>query len=315
MLHAPRTTSGAASVLSREVAAPRARAGAAIRFAGGSKGFSARRLRRHAETVALWLVLAAGAAVMIFPVYWMFATAVRPKDEIFSGAAGLFPSAFVWSNFSEAIQRMPFLHWAMNSAVIAIVAVAITVSLNLLCGYAFAKFRFAGRNLLFIAVVSALMIPIQVILVPLFLVISQLGLLSSYWGVILPRAAEAFGIFMVRQFMVSIPDELLEAARIDGASELSIFLKIVVPLSKPIIAVLVIFTFMWRWNDFALPLVVLMDQDSYTVQLGLNILKGQYNTEWTNIMAIALLSLSPMLIIFAFFQRYFVQGIAATGLK
>jgi ABC-type glycerol-3-phosphate transport system permease component len=315
MLRFAEPTSSPATALARKGAARRAAAGTAISSSGGRRALSRQRLLRRAETAALWLVLAGGAAVMIFPVYWMFATAVRPKAEVFSGAAGLFPSALVWSNFGEAINRMPFLHWAMNSAVIAVVAVAITVTLNLLCGYAFAKFRFAGRDILFIAVLSALMIPIQVILVPLFLVISELGLLSNYWGVILPRAAEAFGIFMVRQFMVSIPDELLEAARLDGASELSIFLRVVVPLSKPIIAVLVIFTFMWRWNDFALPLVVLMDQDTYTVQLGLNILKGQYNTEWTNIMAIALLSLTPMLIIFAFFQRYFVQGIAGTGLK
>ena len=191
----------------------------------------------------------------------------------------------------------------------------ITVSLNLLCGYAFAKFRFAGRDILFIGVLSALMIPIQVIIVPLFLVVADLGLLNSYWGVILPRAAEAFGIFMVRQFMVSIPDELLEAARLDGASELTIFLKVVLPLSKPIIAVLIIFTFMWRWNDFVLPLVILTDQEMYTVQLGLNLLKGQYNTEWTDIMAIALLSLAPMLVIFVFFQRQLIQGIAGTGLK
>jgi alpha-1,4-digalacturonate transport system permease protein len=315
MPRSTRLASITAGVLAREAGEPQAGAGAAVHLQGGREGFDIRRLRRRAETAALWLALVAGAAVMIFPVYWMFATAVRPKDEIFSGTAGLLPSALVWSNFGEAIHRMPFLTWATNSIVIALVAVAITVSLNLLCGYAFAKFRFAGRNILFIGVLSALMIPIQVILVPLFLVISKLGLLNSYWGVILPRAAEAFGIFMVRQFMVSIPDELLEAARIDGASEFSIFLKIVVPLSKPVIAVLVIFTFMWRWNDFALPLVVLMDQDAYTVQLGLNILKGQYNTEWTNIMAIALLSLTPMLIIFALFQRYFVQGIAGTGLK
>jgi alpha-1,4-digalacturonate transport system permease protein len=149
----------------------------------------------------------------------------------------------------------------------------------------------------------------------LFLVVADLGLLNSYWGVILPRAAEAFGIFMVRQFMVSIPDELLEAARLDGASELTIFLKVVLPLSKPIIAVLIIFTFMWRWNDFVLPLVILTDQEMYTVQLGLNLLKGQYNTEWTDIMAIALLSLAPMLVIFVFFQRQLIQGIAGTGLK
>ena len=142
-----------------------------------------------------------------------------------------------------------------------------------------------------------------------------MSLLNSYWGVILPRAAEAFGIFMVRQFMLSIPDELLEAARLDGATEFQIFRKIVLPLSKPIIAVLIIFTFMWRWNDFVLPLIVLTDQDMYTVQLGLNLLKGQYNIEWTSIMAIALLSLVPMLVIFAFFQRQLIQGIAGTGLK
>ncbi len=273
------------------------------------------RTRRRLEIGALWLLLAAGAAVMFFPIYWMFATAIRPKNEIFSGQTNLAPTGWVWSNFAEALDYMPFLLWSWNSIVIAVVAVLITVSLNLLCGYAFAKFRFAGRDTLFIAVLSALMIPIQVIIVPLFLLVSEMGLLNNYWGVILPRSAEAFGIFMVRQFMVSIPDELLEAARLDGASEFTIFRKIVLPLSKPIIAVLVIFTFMWRWNDFALPLVILTDQDMYTVQLGLNLLEGQYETQWTYIMAIALLSLVPMLVIFVFFQRQLIQGIAGTGLK
>jgi len=272
-------------------------------------------VRRRIETVGLWLLLAAGAAIMIFPIYWMFATAIRPRDEIFNGDVSLLPTGWIWGNFTAAMSRMPFLSWTWNSIVIAVVAVVITVSLNLLCGYAFAKFRFAGRDILFIAVLSALMIPIQVIIVPLFLVVADLGMLNSYWGVILPRAAEAFGIFMVRQFMVSIPDELLEAARLDGASELAIFLKVVLPLSRPIIAVLIIFTFMWRWNDFVLPLVILTDQEMYTVQLGLNLLKGQYNTEWTDIMAIALLSLAPMLVIFIFFQRQLIQGIAGTGLK
>src|SRR6516225_6163863 len=264
---------------------------------------------------ALWLVLAAGALVMVFPIYWMLATAIRPHAEIFASIVPLLPTHAAWDAFAAIWRRYPLLTWIWNSTFIAVVGVAITVFINLLCGYTFAKYRFFGRNVLFFAILGALMMPIQVILVPEFLITSWLGLLNTHWGVILPRAAEAFGIFMVRQFMVSIPDELLEAARLDGASELSIFFRIVVPLSKPIIAVLVIFTFMWRWNDFALPLVVLMDQDMYTVQLGLNILKGQYNTEWTNIMAIALLSLTPMLVIFAFFQRYFVQGIAGSGLK
>ena len=267
------------------------------------------------ELCALWLGLAAGGAVMVFPIYWMFATAVRPRAEVFGQETRLIPSSFVWHNFVEAWQRLPFLEWTVNSIWIAVIAVALTVSINLLCGYAFAKFRFPGRDVLFFLIISALMIPIQVILVPEFLIVSWLGLLNSYWGVILPRAAEAFGIFMVRQFMVAIPDELIEAARIDGAGELNIFLRVVVPLCKPIIAVLVIFTFMWRWNDFVWPLMVLTDQDLYTVQLGLNLLKGQYNTEWTNIMAIALLSLMPMFVIFMVFQRYLVRGIAGTGLK
>ncbi len=272
-------------------------------------------LRQRLETGGLWLLLAAGAVVMFFPIYWMFVTAVRREDELFSGVVGLLPTTWVWSNFTDVLSKMPFLSWAWNSSVIAVVAVVITVSINLLCGYAFAKFRFAGRDILFIGILSALMIPVQVIIVPLFLVVADLGLLNNYWGVILPRAAEAFGIFMVRQFMVSIPDELLEAARLDGASEFTIFLKVVLPLSKPIIAVLIIFTFMWRWNDFVLPLVILTDQDMYTVQLGLNLLKGQYNTEWTDLMAVALLSLIPMLVIFVFFQRQLIQGIAGTGMK
>src|SRR5262249_33245572 len=145
--------------------------------------------------------------------------------------------------------------------------------------YTFAKFRFPGRNLLFFAILGALMIPIQVILVPEFLITAWLGLLNTPWGVILPRAAEAFGIFMVRQFMVSIPDELLEAARLDGAGEFRILLPIVLPLSKPVIAVLIIFTFMWRWNDFAWPLVVLTEQPRYTLPLGLNLLRGEVNPE------------------------------------
>jgi len=264
---------------------------------------------------ACWLALVAGAVVMIFPIYWMFATAVRPHAEIFEAVARLVPSSFSWSNFHAVLTRYPVLIWVNNSVIIAVVAVVLTVFINLLCGYTFAKFRFPGRNILFFAILGALMVPIQVILVPEFLIVSWLGLLNSHLGVILPRAAEAFGIFMVRQFMVSIPDELIEAARLDGAGEFTIFFRIVLPLSKPIIAVLVIFTFMWRWNDFAWPLVALTDRDMFTIPLGLNLLRGEVNPDWGNVMALALLSLMPMLVIFLAFQRYLVQGIASTGLK
>ena len=272
-------------------------------------------LSRRLIDAACWLALVAGAVVMIFPIYWMFATAVRPHAEIFEAVARLVPSNFSWSNFDAVLTRYPVLTWVNNSVIIAVIAVVLTVFINLLCGYTFAKFRFPGRNMLFFAILGALMVPIQVILVPEFLIVSWLGLLNTHLGVILPRAAEAFGIFMVRQFMLSIPDELIEAARLDGAGEFTIFFRIVLPLSKPIIAVLVIFTFMWRWNDFAWPLVVLTDRDMFTVPLGLNLLRGEINPDWGNVMALALLSLMPMLVIFLAFQRYLVQGIASTGLK
>jgi alpha-1,4-digalacturonate transport system permease protein len=263
----------------------------------------------------VWVLLVAGALVMVFPLYWMFATAIRPRTELFAGGFRLFPSDLVWSNFSEAWGKLPFTQFYINSIVIAAIAVVVTVFINLLAGYTFAKYEFPGRNIIFLVLISTLMIPIQVIMVPEFLIITQLGWVNTYAGVIVPRAAEAFGLFMVRQFMVSIPDELIEAARLDGAGEFKIFWSVVLPLSWPVVAVLTIFTFMWRWNDFAWPLVVLQDQGSYTVPLGLNLMKGQYFTDWTGIMSMSLVSILPMLVVFVFFQRYFIQGIASTGLK
>ena len=278
-------------------------------------GHLGRIVRVVPQPLGALLGLAAGAVLMLFPLYWMLATAVRPRSEVFEPVVRLVPGVLTAENFINVWTRYPLLTWVLNSTFIAVVAVVLTVSVNLLCGYVFAKFRFPGRDVLFFAILGALMIPIQVILVPEFLVVSWLGLLNSPWGVILPRAAEAFGVFMVRQFMVSIPDDLIEAARLDGAGELRIFWRIVLPLSKPIIAVLVIFTFMWRWNDFAWPLVVLTDQTGFTLPLGLNLLRGEANPDWGGVMALASLSLLPMLAIFLLFQRHLVQGIASTGLK
>lgn len=274
-----------------------------------------RRGRLRGGDLAVWLLLVAGAVVMVFPLYWMFATAVRPKKEIFSGGFDLVPSTLAWSNFADAWTKLPWDRFYINSIAIALIAVAVTVFINLLCGYTFAKYRFPGRDVLFLLLISTLMIPIQVIMVPEFFIVSKLGWVNSWWGVLVPRAAEAFGLFMVRQFMVSIPDELIEAARLDGAGEFTIFRRVVLPLSWPVIAVLTIFTFMWRWNDFAWPLVVLQERSSYTVPLGLSLMKGQYYTDWTGMMGMSLISIVPMLIVFVFFQRYFVQGIASTGMK
>jgi alpha-1,4-digalacturonate transport system permease protein len=288
---------------------------ATVRSVLPGRGEKEPRGRLKGANLFVWLVLVVGALVVAFPLYWMFATAVRPKKEIFSGGFDLVPSTLVWSNFSDAWNKLPWDQFYINSIAIAAIAVPITVFINLLAGYTFAKYKFPGRDILFLLMISTLMIPIQVIMVPEFLIVAKLGWVNTWWGVLVPRAAEAFGLFMVRQFMVSIPDELIEAARLDGAGEFTIFRRVVLPLSWPVIAVLSIFTFMWRWNDFAWPLVVLQEQSSYTVPLGLSLMQGQYFTDWTGLMSMSLLSIIPMMLVFIFFQRYFIQGIASTGLK
>ena len=288
---------------------------ATVRSALPGGGGKETRGRLKGTNLFVWLLLVVAALIVVFPLYWMFATAVRPKKEIFGGGFDLVPSTFVWSNFSEAWNKLPWDQFYINSIAIAAIAVPVTVFINLLAGYTFAKYKFPGRDILFLLMISTLMIPIQVIMVPEFLIVAKLGWVNTWWGVLVPRAAEAFGLFIVRQFMVSIPDELIEAARLDGAGEFAIFRKVVLPLSWPVIAVLSIFTFMWRWNDFAWPLVVLQEQSAYTVPLGLNLMKGQYFTDWTGLMSMSLLSIIPMMLVFIFFQRYFIQGIASTGFK
>ena len=261
------------------------------------------------------LALVAGALVMLFPLYWMLVTAVSPPDEIGDGRLRLWPSDVRWDNFSRAFQSQPFAQWYVNSVSIAVVSVALTVGINLVAGYVLAKYRFPGRNLLFLLLLSTLMIPVQVVMLPQFRIVAELGWVDSYWAVIVPRLAEALGIFLTRQYMLGIPDELLEAARVDGAGHVRTFRSVVLPLCRPLIAVLVILTFMYRWNEFAWPLIVLKDSALYTVPIGLAFFSNQYSTDYSGLMAMALLSTLPVLVVFAFFQRYFVEGIARSGLK
>lgn len=267
--------------------------------------------RRRVEDAVIWIVLVAGALLVLFPIYWVFVNAVDARASIDE----LWPRTWDFSSFVDAWRTQPFGTWYLNSTLIAVIAVAITVTINLLAGYTFAKYRFPGRTVLFFAILITLMVPIQVILVPEFLLTVNLHLLGSIWSVILPRAAEPFGIFMARQFFLSIPDEVIEAARVDGASDLRIFLHVVLPLARPLIAVLTIFTFMYRWNDFSWPLVVLQNVNNFTVTLGLNSMFGVLHVPETQVMAMSLVSILPMMLVFIVFQRYFVAGIATTGVK
>ena len=260
-------------------------------------------------------LLTAGALVVFFPIYWMLVTALSTQADLVGSDFYLWPAHLRFDNFSRAWNSLPFSTWYVNSLLIAVVAVVLTVGINLMAGYVFAKYRFPGRTALFLLVVSTLMIPVQVIMVPQFRIVSQLGWVDSYWAVIVPRAAEAFGIFLARQYMLSIPDEVIEAARIDGAGHLRTFWSVILPLCRPLVAVLVILTFMYRWNEFAWPLIVLKDSQLFTVPIGLAFLQGQYGTDYPALMGMALVSTLPVLAVFALFQKQFVEGAARSGLR
>lgn len=266
------------------------------------------------KTFFKYFFLVAITFVMLFPFYWMFVTAVKPVSEVFAYPPKLWPTEFHFENFLTALSGS-FLNTFKNSTIVTTIATTITVFINLLAGYAFAKYKFKGREIMFIIVLSTLMIPVQVTMIPNYIIMSRLKLLNTYAGLILPTCAEAFGLFLSRQFMSDIPNELIEAARIDGTSEFQIFRKIILPNSKSLMSVLIIFTVMWRWNDFQWPLIILSKSEMYTVQLSLAMLRGSQYINWNTMMATSLISILPILGIFLIFQKQFVQGIASTGLK
>lgn len=265
--------------------------------------------------IAVFLFMTGAALIALFPFYWMLVTAVKPVDEIFAFPPKLWPREFIWSNFSTALQRAPFAVYFKNSFIVTAVSTTITVCINLLAGFSFAKYKFKYKEILFLIVLSTLMIPLQVTMIPNFIIASKLGIRNTLWGVIIPPCAEALGLFMSRQFISDIPDELLEAGRIDGATEFTIFSKIIIPNVKPLISVLVILTVMWRWNDLQWPLIMLSNDKHYTVQLGLSNLNGAQYVNWNDMMAASLISVLPVLIIFLIFQKQFVQGVASSGIK
>jgi multiple sugar transport system permease protein len=255
--------------------------------------------------------------VMSFPLYWMVITALSPQDELYSSGLHLWPQHLTFTNFTTPINTFPVWHWFRNSVVIALAVTAITVVCNLLAGFAFAKLQFRGRNAVFLLLLSTMMIPVQAIMVTQFKLSVDLGLYGKIWSVILPESATVFGVFLARQFFLAIPDELLEAARCDGAGHLKVFTRIVLPLCKPLVAVLTLLTLMSEWNSFAWPLVALFGNEQlFTLPIGMvTDLQSQYTSDYGAIMAMSLLMITPMVVLFVAFQRYFVQGLARSGIK
>jgi alpha-1,4-digalacturonate transport system permease protein len=222
---------------------------------------------------------------------------------------------FAFANYTELFGKFSFGLYLWNSVFITVVATLLTLLINSMAAFALSKYKFRGQKTVFVLIIATLMIPPTIVLVPVFLVINSVGLLNSLWGVILPAIATPTGVFLLRQYMLTIPDELLEAARMDNASEWRIYWKIVLPLSAPALAVLAIFSVMWRWNDFLLPLIVLSRSEFFTLQLALNSFQGELNTQWNYLLAMTVITLIPITLVFAFLQKYITTGIASAGVK
>ena len=270
---------------------------------------------------ARWRMLAVNGALLVLallslaPLAWMLSVSFMPRGEAAQFPPPLLPSAPTFDNYRELFARTGMARYFANSLLVALSITGLSLLVNTMAGYAFAKLRFRGRERLFQWLLAALVVPAQVAMLPLFLLMKQLGLVNSYWGVILPAAAGVFGIFLVRQYARSLPDELIEAARIDGAGELRIFVRIVLPLLRPVLATLAVFTFMAAWNDFMWPLIVLTDQQHYTLPVALASLSREYIMDVELMMAGAVVTVLPVLGLFLLLQRYYVQGLLLGSVK
>ena len=261
------------------------------------------------------LALVPISAVMVLPLVWMLVTSVESLDQTRHFPPTLIPTAFHWDNYRAAWNQAPFGRFFVNSVIVTGTAVLSNLILCSLAGYAFARLRFLGRELLFVALLATLMVPFQVIMIPTFLIVQHLGLVDSLGGLIAPNLVTPFGIFLLRQFFRTLPVDLEEAARIDGSTRLGVLLRVVLPLSLPALATLGIVTFLWTWNDFLWPLIVITSTDQSTIQLGLASFQGAHVTKWNLLMAGNVMALAPMLVVFIGAQRWFVRSLATTGIR
>jgi multiple sugar transport system permease protein len=268
------------------------------------------------NNISGYTVLMVLAAVFMVPLYWMFSTALKTQNQTFAIPPEWIPNPAKWDNFSAVFDEVPFARFYANTLfLVAANIVGHLVSVTAVA-YGFARLRFPGRNILFLVMLSTLMIPYQVTLVPRFIMFSKLGLINTYWPLILPAfTGSPFLIFLVRQYMMSIPFDLDEAAYIDGASRFDVFWRIILPLTRPALMLVIVFTFIDVWNDFLQPLIYLNDPNMFTVSLGLSFFQGARETNWNLLMAGSVLAMIPPLILFFFAQKQLIGGISVDGLK
>ena len=272
-------------------------------------------MNRRTTSIVLHSVLIAGGIITLFPLLWMLSASFMANGEATTFPPHVLPHAATLAQYRELFTRLNIGRAFFSSAIIASAVTIFSVFFGSMAGYAFAKLRFRGRERTFGLLLIALVIPPQVGMLPLFLFMKTLHLVNTYWGAILPALASVFGIFLIRQFMLSIPQDLLEAARIDGASELKIYWSVVMPLARPILATLAIYTFMTTWNDFMWPLIVLSDQKRYTLPVALASLVGEHALDIELMMAGSVVTVLPVLLLFLALQRHYIAGLTAGGIK
>jgi multiple sugar transport system permease protein len=264
----------------------------------------------------LYIILGLYAITTLVPFLWALSSSFKTLQEIVSGSMSFIPKNFTLENYKQIfIEQEHFPRWMFNSLFIAGVGTFLNLIFNSMAGYALARLTFPGKKALFIIILGVLMIPAQVTMIPNYLILKELGWLNSYQGMIVPGMINATYIFMMRQFFINFPKELEEAAEIDGLGKFGTFFRVVLPLAKPALAAQSIFIFMGFWNDFMRPLIVITDIEMFTLPLGLNTFKGQFVSYWNYIMAASMVFTLPVLLLYAFFNRYFIKGISFTGGK
>ena len=271
--------------------------------------------RYFVKRILLYMLILALAAVMLVPFLWMISASLKLNKDVFTYPVKLIPEKLEWSNYSKIWKEIPLLLFFKNSAKLTIIITAIQVFTSSFAAYAFAKLHFKGRDLLFVLYICTIAVPWQVYMVPQYIMVGKMSLTDSHLGMIMMQSFTAMGVFLMRQFYTSIPDELCEAARIDGLTEYGIYFRVVLPLAKGGIATLIISSFVTVWNDFMGPLIYLSSLEKKTLQLGLRMFISQYSSEYNLIMAASIVSLIPVFVMFAALQKFFTEGIAASGIK
>lgn len=274
-----------------------------------------RKISRFFSNALVYGILITGVAAILFPLLWAFSSSLKTNQEIFVIPYQWIPKEFHWENYILPFQEKTFTRYLFNSLFAAFASMVLSLLVSGLAGFSLAKYNYSGKNLVFLAILSTMMLPVQVILIPLYLVVKDLGWLDTYAGLIIPQAITAFGIFLMRQHILTIPDDYIDAARIDGSSEFGIFWRVILPMSKSALAALAIFSFLGSWDSFIWPLVVITKNDLRTLPLGISLFFTEYSSVYNQALAVAITIMIPVLIVFVLMEKQFVEGLTRSGLK